>query len=263
MDIADKKLAEKIYGTIADDWIEWADSINAKKFVIGISGGVDSTTAAALACNIFGRDNVVGVSLPCDGQKDMDDVNEAFAFLGIRRLTIDIGDMFASIKQGLENNCIDITEQTRINAPARLRMAMLYAVSQSLGAYVVNTCNRSETVVGNDTRWGDQCGDYAPLKNLTKTEVINLAMWLGVPEKLAKKTPVDGLQPLSDEDRLGMKYRDIDNFIRMTDAWNDIPKEIKDKIQKAYCTNKFKIYGVNIAGPEFDYLPDIFNMSDI
>lgn len=248
------EMIKKIYETIEADWQLWANKTRATKFVIGISGGVDSTTCAALACKLFGKDNVVGVSLPCDGQKDMDDVNEAFAFLGIRRLTIDIGDLFAGIKQGLENNCIEMSEQARINAPARIRMTMLYAVSQSLGAYVINTCNRSETVVGNDTRWGDQCGDYAPIKNLTKGEVVKLAKLLGVPGKLADKTPVDGLQPLSDEDRLGMKYSDIDKFIR--GEVDLIPAEVRSKIMNAFWKNKFKINGIDIAGPKFNYLKD-------
>ena len=250
-------LAQKIYQTIESEWILWASNLNAKKFVIGISGGVDSTTCAALACKMFGKENVIGVSLPNDGQDDMADVNLAFETLGIKRVDIDIGEMFYEIKCKLENNCIEMSEQARINAPARLRMTTLYAVSQSLGAYVINTCNRSETVVGNDTRWGDQCGDFAPIKNLTKGEVVELAKWLGVPDKLAEKTPIDGLQPLSDEDRLGMKYSDIDNAIRGND--DKVPENIRQKIRYAYERNKFKIYGVNIAGPEFPYLPDAFD----
>lgn len=248
------EMIKKIYETIEADWQIWANKTHATKFVIGISGGVDSTTCAALACKLFGKDNVIGVSLPCDGQDDMADVNLAFETLGIRRVDIDICEMFDEIKYKLENNCIEMSEQARINAPARLRMTTLYAVSQSLGAYVINTCNRSETVVGNDTRWGDQCGDYAPIKNLTKGEVVKLAKLLGIPDKLADKTPIDGLQPLSDEDRLGMKYSDIDKFIR--GEVELIPAEVRMKIMNAFWKNKFKINGIDIAGPKFNYLTD-------
>lgn len=248
------EMIKKIYETIEADWQIWADKTHATKFVIGISGGVDSTTCAALACKLFGKENVIGVSLPCDGQDDMADVNLAFETLGIRRVDIDICEMFDEIKYKLENNCIEMSEQAHINAPARLRMTTLYAVSQSLGAYVVNTCNRSETVVGNDTRWGDQCGDYAPIKNLTKGEVVALAKWLGMPDQLADKTPIDGLQPLTDEDRLGMKYSDIDKFIR--GEVHLVPDEVRVKIMDAFWKNKFKINGIDIAGPKFNYLTD-------
>ena len=116
---------KQAYKEIEAHWHDWDVHVKPKTYVIGISGGIDSTCVAALACKIFGKDKVVGVSLPCDGQKDIEDVNKAFAWLGIRRLTIDIGDAFASLKNGIENNGVELTDVCKTNMPARLRMTAL------------------------------------------------------------------------------------------------------------------------------------------
>lgn len=244
---------ELAFGEIRQHWREWDTKVKPKTYVVGISGGIDSTCVAALACKIFGKDRVVGVSLPCDGQADMEDVNSAFAFLGIRRLTIDIGDAFASLKNGIENNGVELTDVCKTNMPARLRMTMLYGVAQSLGGVVVNTCNRSESVLGNDTLFGDDCGSYAPIQKLTKTEVKVIAAWLGVPDELVNKTPVDGLQPLTDEERLGITYAKVDDYIRST---GPVSIEEERLILDKFTKNKFKMEIVRIPGPEFGHFPD-------
>ena len=244
---------ELAFDVIRPRWQEWDAQVKPKCYVIGISGGIDSTCVAALACKIFGKDRVVGVSLPCDGQSDMEDVNCAFGFLGIRRLTIDIGDMFSLGKNAIENNGLEVNDVCKTNMPARLRMTMLYGVAQSLGGVVVNTCNRSESVLGNDTLFGDDCGSYAPIQKLTKTEVKAIAAWLGVPDNLVNKTPVDGLQPLTDEERLGITYAKVDDYIRST---GPVSMTEESLILEKFIKNKFKMEIVRIPGPEFGHFPD-------
>lgn len=245
---------ELAFKEIEEHWKAWDSQVKPKVYVVGISGGIDSTCVAALACKIFGKDRVVGVSLPCDGQKDMDDVNRVFAMLfGIKRVTIDIGDAFASLKNGIENNCINITDVCKTNMPARLRMTALYGVAQCLGGVMVNTCNRSESVLGNDTLFGDDCGSYGPIQKLTKTEVKAIAAWLDVPEKLVNKTPIDGLQPLSDEDRIGITYAKVDDYIRSSGPTT--PEE-KTLILEKFIKNKFKMEIVRVPGPSFNSYPD-------
>lgn len=244
---------ELAFNEIREHWLKWDAEVKPKTYVIGISGGIDSTCVAALACKIFGKNRVVGVSLPCDGQKDMDDVNYAFAFLGIRRLTIDIGDAFASIKNSIENNTVELTDVCKTNMPARLRMTALYGVAQCLGGVMINTCNRSESVLGNDTLFGDDCGSYGPIQALTKTEVRAIAKWLGAPQDLVEKVPVDGLQPLSDEERLGISYSKIDDYIRSTGPVNEDEKKL---ILDKFIKNKFKLEIVKIPGPKFEHYPD-------
>ena len=240
---------ERAYKHIEEHWRNWAKATNVSTYVIGISGGVDSTCVAALACRIFGKENVIGVSLPCDGQKDIADVYKVFNHLNIRYLTIDIGDAFDSLKNGIANNAVELTDQCLTNMPARLRMTTLFGVAQCFNAIVLNTCNLSEDVVGYSTFGGDNFGCYAPIRNLTKTEVKSLAYWLGVPTDLAYKIPIDGLQPMSDEEKLGFTYEALDRLIRFGEGDNSFKKLIRDK----YVANKFKLEIVDIPGPEFNF----------
>ena len=244
---------EYAYAEIEKHWQAWDDAVKPKVYVVGISGGVDSTCVAALACRIFGKNKVVGVSLPCDGQSDMDDVDKVFAFLGIRRVTIDIGDMFAYGKNAIENRGIGLTDACKTNMPARLRMTMLYGVAQCLGGVVVNTCNLSEDVIGYSTFGGDNMGSYAPIKNLTKTEVRSITRWLGAPADLVEKIPIDGLQPFSDEEKLGITYAKIDDYIRGT---GPVTKDEENLILGKFFKNRFKLEIIRIPGPEFLHYPN-------
>lgn len=246
----------QVFEQIKEQWQEWAKDKGFTKFVVGISGGVDSACVAALAAGIFGKENVTGVTLPRDGNQDIIESEAIINLLGINKVNIDIGDAYASLMNGLENNCITPSTVCRINMPARLRMVALYGVAQSIGACVLNTCNRSESVVGNDTLWGDDCGSYAPIQSLTKGEVIKLAKYIGIPDWLAMKPPTDGLQPLTDEQRLGVTYNDIDLFIRNP---SELETGVFAKIFDMYQKNKFKLEMVHIEGPKFLNLRDCTN----
>ena len=246
-------IPELAFKEIKAHWNAWDNDVRPKAYVVGISGGVDSTCVAALAVRIFGADKVVGVSLPCGGQSDMADVDKAFEFLGVRRLTMDIGDMFTLGLNAIENQALEMTDVCRTNMPARLRMTMLYGAAQCLGGVVVNTCNRSEDVIGYSTFGGDNMGSYAPIKNLTKTEVRSITRWLGAPMDLVEKTSIDGLQPLSDEEKLGITYAKIDDYIRGT---GPVTKDEENLILDKFFKNKFKLEIIRIPGPEFLHYPD-------
>lgn len=248
--------ASQVFDQIKEQWQQWAKDNGFTKFVVGISGGVDSACVAALAAGIFGKENVTGVTLPRDGNQDIIESDAIINLLGINRVSIDIGDAFASLTNGIENNGITPSSVCKINMPARLRMVALYGVAQSIGACVLNTCNRSESVVGNDTLWGDDCGSYAPIQSLTKGEVIKLASYIGIPDWLALKPPTDGLQPLTDEQRLGVTYNEIDAFIRDPST---IETGTYAKILEMYNKNKFKLEMVHIEGPKLLNLKDCTN----
>lgn len=242
---------ETAYNIIANHYLSWVMTNHLpKKVVVGISGGIDSTTVAAVFTKILGSDNVIGVSMPCDGQKDIDDVNKVFEHLGIKRFDFDIGDANRSVINGVENNGIDVSTQTKTNLPARLRMASVYAFAQSLNAIVLNTCNVSESLAAYDTLFGDNCGSYAPIQRLTKTEVRKLATYLGVPDCLVNKTPIDGLQGNTDEENFGYTYEAMDKYIRTGVG----EKDVIDKIIRRYETGgKWKMKMITISGPEFDF----------
>lgn len=239
------------YNLISEHWDKWMyeNGIDGKSvnWVVAVSGGKDSSVVAALAVRKFGKDRVIGVTLPCDEQSDFDDSMRLINHLGIEYVNINIGDAVSSILNGVENNAIDVSYDTRTNLPARIRMASVYAVAQSMNGIVLNTANLTESILGYCSLFGDDCGSYAPIKGLTVTEVICLGDFLGLPYELTHKIPMDGLQPLTDEEKLGMKYSDIDKFIRN----NEGSKELKGKVLNLYAKNRFKTRIVNVPGCEF------------
>lgn len=256
---------ERAYNEIKAHWERWAKSVNAKRWVIGISGGKDSSVVAALASKIFGADAVLGVMMPNGEQKDISDSKEVCKFLGIKSVTVNIGKAFEELQDEIVYEALQIcgiekpSADTITNMPARLRMTTLYAVAQSVGGIVLNTCNASEDCVGYATLYGDNAGSYAPIQGLTVTEIRALGDWLGLPHNLVHKTPVDGLQPLSDEDKLGFTYADLDRYIR-----EDIgTPEFKEKIDGIYRRNKFKTDIVQIPHPNFDYLGNFVRYNNL
>lgn len=162
-------------------WIkDWFDK-NGKdcNAVLGISGGKDSTIAAALCVKALGADRVIGVMLPDGEQSDINDSVEVCRLLGIRNYTINIRSALeASFKQ-LQDCGIEITEQCRQNIAPRERTKMIRAVCQCNNGRMINTCNYSEDYVGYFTIGGDGDGDVAPLGYLTKSEVCAIGHCLG------------------------------------------------------------------------------------
>ena len=143
---------------------------------------------------------------------------------------------------------IEISDQTRTNLPPRIRMATLYAVSQSVNGRVANTCNLSEDWVGYSTRWGDSVGDFSPLANLTSEEVVAIGDVLGLPYELTHKVPSDGLCGKTDEDNLGFTYAVLNKYIR-TGVCEDIAT--KAKIDNKHEKNLFKLKPVPTFNPKF------------
>lgn len=182
--------------------------------MIGISGGKDSTVAAALCVEALGKDSVVGVLMPNGIQSDIQDSYKVVESLDINYHVVNIGDTVFTLTDQLEG-IIHVSEQTRVNMPARIRMTTLYAIAQSLpnGGRVVNTCNRSEDFVGYSTKFGDSVGDFSPLANLMVHEVIQIGHKLPIPAELVDKTPSDGLCGKTDEDNLGFTYAQLDDYI--------------------------------------------------
>ena len=213
------------------------------KAVLGISGGKDSSTCAALCVEALGKDRVVGVLMPNGQQSDIDMARLCVDHLGIANITVNIKDAFDGIigainageKHGLD---MEVQPMTTLNLPPRLRMAAVYAVSQSLNGRVVNTCNLSEDWVGYSTRYGDAAGDFGPLSKLTVQEVKAVGRTLGLPEALVEKAPSDGLSGKTDEDNLGFTYAVMDRYIR--EGVIDDPA-VKKNIDDRHRRNKFKM----------------------
>ncbi len=207
--------------------------------VVAVSGGKDSSVTAALLKEALGKNRVFGVMLPNGTQSDIDVSRRLVKILDIPFATVNIRACFNGLMEELRENLPGgITEQTVVNLPARLRMAAVYAVSQSMDGRVVNTCNLSEDWVGYATRYGDGAGDFSPLSLLTVQEVRGLGLELGLPEDIVFKTPIDGLSGSTDEDRLGFTYDVLDRYIR-TGICED--SEIKASIDEKHRKNVFKL----------------------
>ena len=214
--------------------------------IVGISGGKDSSVAAAICVEALGRERVIGVLMPCGQQHDIDAAYALVQHLGIRYYEINIQDAVKGLEAQIEA-AVPMTKQAHTNLPARIRMTTLYAVGQSMNGRVVNTCNLSEDWVGYSTRYGDAAGDFSPLCNLTVQEVKELGRLLGLPGFLVDKTPIDGLSGKTDEDNLGFTYAELDRYIR-TGEIDDLEK--KARIDRLHKQNLFKLQYMPCFKPE-------------
>lgn len=189
----------------------------SSKAVIGISGGKDSTIAAALLVRALGKDRVIGVMMPESVQTDIDDSRKVCEILGIKSFEIDIGPACEKLYKNFQDCTFGelmVNPQIRTNTPARIRMATLYMVASSVGGRVINTGNASELYVGYTTKYGDLAGDYAIFKYYYVREVLAIGDALEeLPYKLVHKAPSDGMSGKTDEDNLGFTYEQVDALL--------------------------------------------------
>lgn len=250
---------------LMNECLQWIkikfDSLNKKKALIGISGGKDSTVVAGLCVKALGKENVIGILMPNGTQKDIADSLKVVETLGIEHHTLNINGAFKGIIKEITEQVGEPVEDTRINTPARLRMTMLYALSPMFNALVANTCNLSEDTVGYATLFGDAAGSFAPVSRLTTEEIIAigdiLTNELGLPTELIHKTPVDGLQPKTDEEKLGFTYHEVNELIR-----EGVRGPHYEQIKKMYYANKFKTDIIQIPAYE-PHLPNYITNTNI
>lgn len=227
---------------IKNECVEWIKDFFEKNgqgcnAVVGISGGKDSSVAAALCVEALGADRVIGVLMPQGEQHDIDMAYLLVNHLGIKHYEINVKDAVEGVLKNMPEN-LNVSVQSRVNLPPRIRMSVLYAVSQSVNGRVVNTCNLSEDWVGYSTRYGDAAGDFSPMANLTVTEVKEIGRVLGLPDVLVDKVPIDGLCGKTDEENLGFTYAELDRYIR-TGEIDDMAK--KELIDNKHKWNLFKL----------------------
>lgn len=235
------------------EWIRNWFEVNGKgcNAIVGVSGGKDSSVVAALCCEALGKDRVIGVLMPQGTQSDISYSYDLVKHLGVKHLVCNIGqsviDIMNSVKYSNKSfDDFDISNQAKVNTPARVRMTTLFCVAQSLNGRVSCNGNASEAYTGYSTFGGDGFGSFAPILDLTVTEVKELGKVLGLPAHLIEKAPTDGLCGKTDEDNLGFSYATLDRYIR-TGEIDDI--EIKKKIDIMHEKNKFKLTTI----PYFQY----------
>ena len=185
------------------------------KAVIGISGGKDSTIAAALLVRALGPERVVGVMMPNKTQADIEDSIKVCDILGIKHYTINIGYAYAALINSFTYDAeLSVNDQITTNVPARLRMTTLYAVAAAVGGRVINTGNASEFYVGYTTKYGDLAGDFGILRDYYVRDVYAIGDALTeLPYELVHKVPGDGMSGKTDEDNMGFTYEELDAYL--------------------------------------------------
>ncbi|GAB45624.1 NH(3)-dependent NAD(+) synthetase [Gordonia terrae NBRC 100016] len=228
---------------------DYLDATGAKGYVLGISGGVDSTLAGRLAqlaadrVRAGGGEAVfVGVRLPYRVQHDEDDAAAALDFVAADEVvTVNVAPgvdaLTAEIEQATGNR---LTDFTKGNAKARHRMVAQYALAGDRGLLVIGSDHASENVTGFFTKHGDGAADVLPLSGLNKRQGRALLRHLGAPQQLWEKVPtadlLDDKAGQTDEDELGLRYDDIDDYLE----GREIPVEAAEKIEAAWHRNRHK-----------------------
>lgn len=232
-----------------NDCVQWIRDFFEKNgkgcnAVVGISGGKDSSIVAALCVEALGKDRVIGVLMPYGEQHDIDMAQLLVDTLGIKHYIVNIKESVDALKSSFP---FGLSTQSLVNLMPRVRMATLYAVSQSHNGRVANTCNLSEDWVGYSTRYGDSVGDFSPCSFFTVQEMKQIGRLLNLPDVLVDKVPIDGLCGKTDEDNLGFTYAELDRYIREGVIDDEAKKERIDRLHKM---NLFKLELMPVFKPE-------------
>ncbi|WP_345894773.1 NAD+ synthase [Natroniella sulfidigena] len=206
----------KDYELTVEKLVNWlrqkVEEADCKGAVVGLSGGIDSSVTAILAKKAF-SENMLGVIMPCvSNPQDQKDAQLVAKQFGIETEVIDLIETYKNLVTRLDTQ--QKSKLALANIKPRLRMTTLYYYANLRNSLVVGTDNRSELKLGYFTKYGDGGIDLAPLGNLVKTEVKEVAKILGIPEKVISKPPSAGLWAnQTDEEELGVSYKEIDRYI--------------------------------------------------
>ena len=241
--------AKKATDEIVDFIREYFGKYNLKGIVLGISGGKDSAVVAGLFCKALGSENVIGLTLPChSNEQDKIDAEVVSKHFNFKLLNLDITDVYDTFTSEFDKNfnplgiySNDLTD-SNINIKPRLRMLSVYYVAQALsqfekqGYLVAGTSNKCELYVGYFTKGGDNVHDINVIGDLTVKEVLAVGDYIGVPKNVLYKIPHDGISKQSDEEKMGIKYDDVEKVI----YGEAVEEEAYHKIQSLHNRNAHK-----------------------
>lgn len=215
--------------------------------VLGISGGKDSGVVAALFVEALGKENVLGVTLPCHSkQEDKNLAKVVSDYYGFELINLDLTKPFDAFKKEVNKLGTFTDEEVKnsdINLKPRLRMsavyylAALYTALKGKPYIVAGTSNKSELYVGYFTKGGDSVHDIAPIADLTVEEVIAVGEYLKVPAEVLHRPPSDGLTGLTDEDKLGVTYKEIADYMNDPES---VTKKARETIERHHRNNAHK-----------------------
>ncbi len=232
------KLQEEMENAIK--WIKnYVQNSGAKGIVIGNSGGKDSATVLAMAVKAIGKENVISVFMPChSANSDLEDAQLVSKAFDVKLLNIDLTNTYNKMADEITKRLnTQLSKESTINMKPRLRMVALYSIAQTLNYLVIGTGNLCEAMVGYTTKWGDNSSDFNPIGNFTVDEVLEIGKMLGVPERILKKAPNDGLGGQTDEEKMGITYKQISEVIETGNTDNE---NAKNEIIKKFNASKHK-----------------------
>ena len=193
----------------------YLEDTRCETFVLGVSGGVDSSLVAALCKEAVGKEHLHCLIIPIESsEEDIKDALTLVKDLDLRYDIIDATETFYNYVKEFKKNGYEMDKSTLGNLKARIRMSILYAFAQKEKGLVVGTDNADERYVGYYTKYGDGACDLLPIAHLVKGEVVEAAKILGVRTSLAERVPTAGLyEGQTDEKEMGVLYKDLDAYI--------------------------------------------------
>jgi len=239
-------LATRDWAQASERLVEWirdrAREAGARGGVFGVSGGIDSALVLALAKRAFGSE-CLALILPCHSvQEDVDDALELVRLFDCPHKVVDLSPAYDALLASLrfaggECGSGSVTALAEANLKPRLRMAAWYYYANLMNYLVLGGSNRAEIYVGYSTKYGDTGVDIMPLGHLTKSEVREMAAHLGVPKRIVERTPSAGLwKGQTDEDEMGITYRDLDNYL----FGKPVPDDVRAKIERRHRNSEHK-----------------------
>lgn len=217
---------------------DYLDSSHMDRYVLGLSGGVDSTLVAAICRNTLGKDKLTCIMMPIDSNpNDLNDAKEVAKQLDLDYLVIDGSESFHRLKKEFEMLGEELDTATLANMKVRIRMVILYAYAQKHKGLVIGTDNADERFTGYFTKYGDGGVDLLPIVHLLKREVVEACKIYGISDSLAERTPSAGLfDGQTDEKEMGITYEDLDNYL----LGKDVPLKAKERIEYLHRISEHK-----------------------
>ncbi|MEM1539852.1 MAG: NAD+ synthase [Candidatus Bathyarchaeia archaeon] len=230
----------------------YVEKAEANGVVLGLSGGIDSSTVAALSAKAIGGRRVLGLMLPekeTYNPKDMEHARHVAEKFGLKAEVIDITPALEALQKTLP--IFDAEDKlSRGNLKARMRMLYIYYYANKLNLIVCGSSDKSETMIGYFTKWGDIAADISPIMDLYKTQVKKLARHLGIPKEIVEKPPSPALWPgQTAEEELGIRYETLDlilygleHFMKTEDIAEqlDLQKDLVEKVKERWLKTEHK-----------------------
>ncbi|MCR5505497.1 MAG: NAD(+) synthase [Bacilli bacterium] len=218
--------------------VKTLDKTGAQGYVLGLSGGVDSSLVAALANKAVGREKLLCVVIPIESSpNDLLDAMKIVNLFNLNYVVYDATKIYNEYMESFLEKKEVIDKATFANLKVRIRMSILYAYAQARKSLVLGTDNADERYTGYFTKWGDGAADLLPIVHLTKGEVVEASKILGIPKELAERTPSAGLfAGQTDEKEMGVKYKDLDAYL----LGKKVKPEVAARIEQLHAASEHK-----------------------